>query len=292
MKAYVFPGQGAQFTGMGKDLFDQYSIARQLFEEANDILGFSITEKMFYGSDADLKETHVTQPAVFLHSVIAYKTLNENQLPNMVAGHSLGEFSALVANETLSFADGLRLVAKRANAMQKACQLQPSGMAVVMGIGDEKVKDICSQIDEIVVPANYNSPGQLVISGSLKGLELASEAIKNAGAKRVLMLNVGGAFHSPLMLPAQEELTNAIEETIFNNPICAVYQNCTATPSISPGLIKQSLIKQLMAPVLWTETIKNMIHDGATQFVEFGPGEILQGLIKKIDSSVEICGKK
>ncbi|MCL1850782.1 MAG: ACP S-malonyltransferase [Bacteroidetes bacterium] len=288
MIAFVFPGQGAQFVGMGKDLYDNYSEAKIKFEKANEILGFSITDKMFFGIDTDLKETNITQPAIFLHSVIACNLLNEGVVPQMVAGHSLGEFSALVVAGALSFEDGLRLVSQRANAMQKACLQNPSGMAVVMGFDDDKVKEICETIDEVVVPANYNCPGQLVISGSFKGLELAGEALKAAGAKRVLMLNVGGAFHSPLMLPAQEELALAIEKIEFKTPICPVYQNYSAQPETNPEIIRKNLILQLTAPVLWTKTIQNMIHNGATQFVEFGPGEVLQGLIKKINAEVAV----
>ncbi len=291
MKAYVFPGQGAQYPGMGLPLYEQYPLAKELFDKADQLLGFSITDVMFKGTDADLKETKVTQPAIFLHSVIACKILAD-EVPDMVAGHSLGEFSALVINGTLEFEDALLLVSKRAMAMQKACELTPSGMAVVIGFDDQKTREICASIDEVVVPANYNSPGQLGISGSLKGIELASEALKTAGAKRVIPLNVSGAFHSPLMLPAQEELAKAIEQTRFNTPLCPVYQNATATPSTDPGEIKNNLIMQLTAPVLWTETIRNMVKDGATQFVEFGPGEVLQGLIKKIDDGVETTGKK
>ena len=291
MKAYVFPGQGAQYPGMGLPLYEQYPLAKELFDKADQLLGFSITDVMFKGTDADLKETKVTQPAIFLHSVIACKILADG-VPDMVAGHSLGEFSALVINGTLEFEDALLLVSKRAMAMQKACELTPSGMAVVIGFDDQKTREICASIDEVVVPANYNSPGQLGISGSLKGIELASEALKTAGAKRVIPLNVSGAFHSPLMLPAQEELAKAIEQTRFNTPLCPVYQNATATPSTDPGEIKNNLIMQLTAPVLWTETIRNMVKDGATQFVEFGPGEVLQGLIKKIDGGVKTTGKK
>jgi len=290
--ACVFPGQGAQFVGMGKNLYDNYPTARQLFEQANDILGFSISDKMFFGTEADLKETHITQPAIFIHSTIAFMMLKENIIPEGVAGHSLGEFSALVANQTLDFSDGLLLVSKRANAMQKACVLNPSGMAVIIGFEDDKVLEICETIDEIVVPANYNCPGQLVISGSFKGIELASEAIKAAGAKRVLQLNVGGAFHSPLMAPAQDELAQAIMNTSFNTPICPIYQNYSALPSVNPEEIKNNLINQLTAPVLWTKTVQNMTHDGYTDFVEFGPGEVLQGLIKKINSLAQVSGKK
>jgi [acyl-carrier-protein] S-malonyltransferase len=290
MTAFVFPGQGAQFVGMGKELYDNHSEAKKIFETANDILSFSITDKMFFGTNDDLKETQITQPAIFLHSVIACKVLNAGIVPNMVAGHSLGEFSALVAASALSFEHGLLLVSQRAHAMQKACVQNPSGMAVVIGFDDDKVKEICETIDEVVVPANYNCPGQLAISGSFKGLELAGEALKAAGAKRVLMLNVGGAFHSPLMMPAQEELKQAIENTPFQNPICPVYQNFTAQPETDPETIKNHLIQQLTAPVLWTKTIQNMVKNGAAQFVEFGPGEVLQGLIKKIEPSVEVSG--
>jgi len=290
--AHVFPGQGAQFVGMGKNLYDQFPMARQLFEQANEILGFSISDKMFFGTDADLKETHITQPAIFIHSTIAFLMLKEGVVPQGVAGHSLGEFSALVANQTLDFADGLTLVSKRANAMQKACVMNPSGMAVIIGFDDDKVREICASIDEVVVPANYNCPGQLVISGSFKGIELASEAIKAAGAKRVLPLNVGGAFHSPLMSPAQDELADAIQNTKFNNPICPIYQNYTALPSTDPLEIKNNLINQLTAPVLWTKTVQNMTQDGFNEYVEFGPGEVLQGLIKKINSLAQVSGKK
>jgi [acyl-carrier-protein] S-malonyltransferase len=292
MTAFVFPGQGAQFVGMGKDLYDHHPEAQTMFEKANEIMGFSITDKMFLGTDADLKETSITQPAIFLHAVIACKMLNEGVVPQMVAGHSLGEFSALVSAGALSFEDGLRLVAQRANAMQKACEQNPSGMAVVIGFDDDKTKAICETIDEVVVPANYNCPGQLAISGSFKGLELASEALKAAGAKRVLLLNVGGAFHSPLMLPAQKELAQAIEKTEFRNPVCPIYQNYSAQPETDPEIIKKNLILQLTAPVLWTQIIQNMVKNGATSFVEFGPGEVLQGLIRKIEPGCEVRGMR
>ena len=292
MRAYVFPGQGAQHPGMAQHLYDQYPEAAALFEKANQILGFPITDIMFNGTDADLKETKVTQPAIFLHSVIAYKIMNEGILPDMVAGHSLGEFSALVANSSLTFEDALVLVSKRAMAMQKACELNPSVMAVVIGFDDEKTKEVLDTIDEVVVAANYNCPGQLAISGTFKGIELAMEALKAAGAKRVMQLNVGGAFHSPLMMPAQKELAKAIEETEFHTPTCPIYQNATALPSSDPMEIKKNLIAQLTAPVLWTKTVQNMVKDGASEFTEFGPGEVLQGLIKKIENGAVTFGKK
>lgn len=290
MKAYVFPGQGAQFVGMGKDLYDNSPLAKNLFEKANEILGFRITDLMFSGTDEDLRQTKVTQPAIFLHSVILAATLGESFQPDMVAGHSLGEFSALVANKALSFEDGLRLVSKRAHAMQKACELQPSTMAAILGLEDEKVVEICKSIEEIVVPANFNSPGQLVISGSIKGIEIACEKMKSAGARRALPLKVGGAFHSPLMDPAKIELEEAINSTSFNTPVCPVYQNYTALPVTDPAKIKENLIAQLTAPVLWTQMVKNMIADGADTFVEVGPGNVLQGLIGKIGQNLTISG--
>ena len=291
MKAYIFPGQGAQYPGMGKELFENYPLGKELFQKANQLLGFDITNIMFNGTDEELKMTKVTQPAIFLHSVLAYKLLNEG-IPEAVAGHSLGEFSALVANEALSFEDALILVSKRAMAMQKACELNPSGMAVVIGFDDEKTKEICASIDEVVVPANYNCPGQLVISGSFEGIEKAAELIKQAGAKRVLPLKVGGAFHSPLMTPAQEELAQAIHATEFKTPVCPVYQNVTALPASNPETIKNNLIAQLTAPVLWTKTVQNMVKDGFDHFVEFGPGEVLQGLVKKISPDAKTEEKK
>ena len=286
MKAYIFPGQGAQFTGMGKDLYESSEIAQELFEKANKILGFSITDIMFEGTAEALKETKVTQPAVFLHSVILAKTL-ENFKPEMVAGHSLGEFSALVANGALSFEDGLKLVSQRALAMQKACEITPSTMAAVLNLDDKIVEDICASIDGIVVAANYNCPGQLVISGEYKAVELACEKMKEAGAKRALILPVGGAFHSPMMEPAREELAAAIEATTFSTPSCPVYQNVTASAVSNPDEIKKNLIIQLTAPVKWTQSVKQMIADGATSFTEVGPGKVLVGLVGKIDNSVE-----
>lgn len=271
MKAYVFPGQGAQFVGMGKDLYENSDLAKELFEKANEILGFRITDLMFEGTDEDLKQTRVTQPAIFLHSVILSKTLGESFKPEMVAGHSLGEFSALVANGTLSFEDGLRLVYKRAMAMQKACEIEPSTMAAIIGLDDATVEKVCSEIDEVVVPANFNCPGQLVISGSMKGIEIACEKLKEAGAKRALPLNVGGAFHSPLMEPARIELEEAIENTTFSTPICPVYQNVNAKAISNPAEIKNNLVAQLTAPVRFTQTIENMIADGASLFTEVGP---------------------
>ena len=287
-KAYVFPGQGAQFSGMGKDLYENNSEAKALFEKANGILGFRISDIMFEGTDEELKQTKVTQPAIFLHSVILAKTSPDFN-PDMVAGHSLGEFSALVANSTLAFEDGLKLVYQRALAMQEACEINPSGMAAILGLEDEKVEEICNNItDEIVVPANYNCPGQLVISGSNKGIEIACEKMKEAGAKRALPLPVGGAFHSPLMEPAGERLRKAIEHTQFNTPTCPVYQNVSTTGVRDIEEIKKNLIAQLTAPVKWTQSVQHMVSDGAVHFIECGPGKVLQGLVKKIHKEAEV----
>ncbi len=287
MKAYIFPGQGSQFPGMAKDIYERSAEAKQLFERANEILGFRITDIMFTGTEEELKQTKVTQPAIFLHSVILAKTLGENFQPQMVAGHSLGEFSALTSIGVLSFEDGLTLVSKRAQAMQKACEATPSTMAAILGLEDEMVERICTEItEEVVVPANYNSPGQLVISGSLKGIEIACEKLKAAGAKRALVLNVGGAFHSPLMQPAKDQLQEAIESTMFNTPPCPVYQNVSASPIANASHIKANLILQLTAPVKWTQTMKQMLNDGATSFTEVGPGAVLQGLVKKVNREV------
>ena len=284
MKAYVFPGQGAQFVGMGKDLYEQSALAKEYFEKANEILGYRITDLMFDGTPEDLKQTKVTQPAVFLHSVISALVLGEDFKPDMVAGHSLGEFSALVAAGALTFEDGLKLVYARAMAMQKACESEPSTMAAVLGLRDEEVEEVCESIkDAIVVPANYNCPGQLVISGSIEGIDKACVLLKEKGAKRALKLPVGGAFHSPLMQPASEELQAAINATNFKTPICPVYQNVNAYPQTNPDDIKQNLIAQLTAPVRWTQTVKNMITDGADEFIELGPGDVLKGLVKKIN---------
>lgn len=288
MKAYVFPGQGAQFVGMGKDLYDSSALAKEMFEKANAILGFRITELMFTGTDEDLRQTKVTQPAIFLHSVILAAT-RPGFKPEMVAGHSLGEFSALVAAKALNFDDGLKLVYARALAMQKACETEPSTMAAILGLEDAIVENVLNGIDEVVVPANYNSPGQLVISGSFKGIETACEKLKEAGAKRALPLKVGGAFHSPLMEPARLELAKAIEATHFEKPICPVYQNVDAKPYTNPDLIKANLVAQLTSPVRWTQIVQNMAADGATLFTEVGPGAVLQGLVKKIVPEAEVA---
>ena len=287
MKAYIFPGQGTQFTGMGLDLYENSPLAQELFEQANDILGFNITDTMFEGSAEDLKETKVTQPAIFLHSVILAKTLGDTFIPGMVAGHSLGEFSALVANGTLNFEDGLKLVSQRAIAMQKACELQPSTMAAVLGLDDAIVEKICATTEGIVVAANYNCPGQLVISGEIEAINKACETLKEEGARRALVLPVGGAFHSPLMEPAREQLAAAIENTTFSKPNCPIYQNVTANAVIDESSIKVNLISQLTAPVRWSQSVQQMIADGATLFTEVGPGKVLQGLVKKINRASE-----
>ncbi|HLN21409.1 MAG TPA: ACP S-malonyltransferase [Bacteroidales bacterium] len=286
MRAYIFPGQGAQFTGMGKDLYDKSPLAKDLFERANSILGFSITDIMFSGSDEDLKQTKVTQPAIFLHSTILAAVLGDSFKPAMVAGHSLGEFSALVANKTLSFDDGLVLVSKRASAMQKACEKNPSAMAAILGMDDKTVEDVCASLTETVVAANYNSPGQLVISGSNEGIDKAIEILKGKGAKRALKLAVGGAFHSPLMEPARMELEEAIRNTAFSRPVCPIYQNVNAMPSIDPDTIRKNLVLQLTSPVRWTQTMINMINDGASSFTEVGPGCVLSGLVKKVNKDI------
>lgn len=286
MKAYVFPGQGAQFSGMGKEIYESSVTAKNLFDRANEILGFNLTTVMFEGSADEQKQTKVTQPAIFLHSV-AVALSNSSFAPDMVAGHSLGEFSALVANKALSFEDGLRLVSKRALAMQRACEINPSTMAAIIGLDDKVVEEVCASIAEVVVAANYNCPGQLVISGSIKGIEIACEKLKAAGAKRALPLQVGGAFHSPLMEPAREELAAAIESTMFSRPVCPVYQNVNALPSTDVEVIKKNLIAQLTSPVRWTQSVQKMVKDGATIFVECGPGKVLQGLVKKIAPEAE-----
>jgi [acyl-carrier-protein] S-malonyltransferase len=293
MKAFVFPGQGAQFVGMGKDLYETSSVAKEMFEKANEILGFRITDLMFAGTDEDLRQTKVTQPAIFLHSVILAKTMGTDFRPDMVAGHSLGEFSALVAADALSFEDGLELVYKRALAMQKACELNPSTMAAVLGLPDDEVEEICASItDEVVVPANYNCPGQIVISGSNAGIDKACELLLAAGAKRALKLKVGGAFHSPLMEPAKVELSEAINATTISTPVCPVYQNVSTKGETNPETIKANLIAQLTAPVKWTQSAEHMVADGATEFVELGPGNVLQGLIKKISPEIATSGKQ
>lgn len=290
MKAYVFPGQGAQFVGMGKDLYDNNPEIKELFEKADDILGFRITDLMFNGTEEDLKQTKVTQPAIFLHSVLLAKSLGDEFKPDMVAGHSLGEFSALVAAGALSFEEGLKLVSKRAQAMQKACEARPSTMAAVLALPDSKVEELCAEVDDIVAPANYNCPGQVVISGTMEGIDAACEKMLAAGAKRAMKLKVGGAFHSPLMQPAQEELQAAIEAAEFKTPVCPVYQNVDGKPHTDPKEIKENLIKQLTAPVRWTYDVEAMIADGANEFVELGPGKVLQGLVSKINREVAVSG--
>jgi [acyl-carrier-protein] S-malonyltransferase len=289
MRAYIFPGQGSQFIGMGQDLYNNYAKAKALFEEANQILGFPITDIMFDGTEELLQRTDIAQPAIFIHSTIL-ATITPDFQPDMVAGHSLGEFSALVASRVLSFEDGLRLVMTRASAMQKACEKNPGTMAAILGLSDELVAKTCESIDEIVAPANYNSPGQLVISGTLYGVSLACEALQNVGAKKIVPLKVSGAFHSPLMQPAREELAIAIDKVLFKKGICPTYQNVTATPTVEPEKIKEQLLQQLTSPILWTQTIQHMVNDGATDFIECGPGKVLQGIAKKIDKEIQVRG--
>lgn len=288
MKAFVFPGQGAQFVGMGKNMYNEFPVAKEMFEKANEILGFRITDLMFDGTDEDLRQTKVTQPAIFLHSVILAKTMGDKFCPDMVAGHSLGEFSALVAAGALGFEDGVTLVSKRAMAMQKACEMHPSTMAAIIALPDETVEKICAEIDGVVVPANYNCPGQLVISGTVEAIAEACKKLSEAGAKRALQLSVGGAFHSPLMEPARLELAEAIEKAPFSRPVCPVYQNVSTVAETDPDIIKANLVKQLTSPVKWTQSVQQMIADGATEFVEVGPGKVLQGLVKKIDKTMQV----